>query len=61
MRKLKKILTVIGMVGLITSIGLIYSGCAQDKQAEEEVKKETQVESVQDTTVQDTTAVEATE
>ncbi len=62
MEKIKKVLTVIGMVGLITSIGLIYTGCAKEKKVEEEgIKKEAQVETVQDTTAQDTTAVEPEE
>ncbi|MFO7891575.1 MAG: hypothetical protein R6V04_14700 [bacterium] len=62
MRKIKKLFTVIGMVGLITGIGLIYTGCAGEKQAEEEsIKKESRVETVQDTTVQDTAAVDTTQ
>ncbi len=57
MKKIKRLLTVIGMVGLITSIGLIYTGCAKEQKAEQEsMKKEAATETMQDTTMQDTTA-----
>jgi len=55
MKRLKRFLTVLGMIGIITSIGLMFTGCAEEKKAEEEIEK---VETMQDTTMQDTTAVD---
>ena len=58
MKKIKKVLTVIGICGLITTFGLVYTGCAKEKTDEEGMKKEAAGEVMQDTTMQDTTAVD---